>query len=130
MLQKQVATRAVSGTHRHEKTPKRDWRVFFAVVLAAVAIAAAMLGFSHLPQVYQKLVVLTMLGGCLGVFGCVFGLGFGRTGIGLISALAALGSMSVVMNDGLTAAWIITSVLGTIGAVLLGLQLSDRSSAA
>ena len=130
MIQKHVAIRAVSGTHGQEQAPRRDWRVFFAVILAAVAIAAAMLGFSHLSDVHQKLVVLTMLGGCFGVVGSMFGVGFGRTGIGLISALAALGSMCVVMVDGIAAAWITAGLLGTIGAVLLGLELSDRTPAA
>ena len=130
MVQKHVATRAVSGTQGHGQAPRRDWRVFLAVILGAVTIAAAMLGFSHLSQVHQKLIVLTMLCGSFGVFGCLIGIGFGRRGIGLISALAALGSMSVVMIDGIAAAWLSAGVLGTIGAVLLALELSDRTHAA
>ncbi|MBI0532996.1 hypothetical protein [Sphingomonas sp. TX0522] len=130
MVQKHVAARAVSGPQGHEQAPRRDWRVFVAVILAAIAVAAGMVLFSHLPEIYQKLVVLTMLGGCFGVFGCFVAIGFGRAGIGAISTLAALGSMSVVMIDGLTAAWLTTGVLGTAGAILIAIELSDRTPAA
>ena len=125
MVQKH-ATRGVSGTQRPDATRSRDWRAFLAVILAAIAVAASMLIFSHLPEIYQKLVAVTMLGGCFGVFGCLSG-GFGRAGIGLTSALAALGSMFVALSDGLTAAWLTAGVLGTIGAVLLALEFSDRT---
>ena len=107
------------------EAPKRDWRLFSVTLVAGVAAFAILLSMHYMPEVYQKLTALTLLGAAFGFFT------YSWTYLGLRESIGAAGfgvsllTSGVATTDHLIAAWFLCVAGAMTSIIVLALRFSE-----
>lgn len=107
------------------EAPKRDWRLFSVTLVAGIAAFAILLSMHYMPEIYQKLTALTLLGVAFGFAAYSWTYLGLRDSIGAAGFGVALLTSGLATTDHLLAAWFICVAGAVTSIIVLALRFSE-----